>query len=418
LIGPKQLEGHVDPDSEAVPHLFKHLASRQRSREDALTTGGFDKGPLTRYLGVSRHGGAGAKKDNHPMTDLSIAVAVPGDITTLTGGYIYDRHLIDELRRAGHDTTLVMLPDSFPFPSQDEMAQACAQLQALPAASVVIIDGLAFGALPPPEVARIKARIIALVHHPLTFESGLPADQQAHLLQTETANLRHAVQVIVPSPHTKATLVSLYAVPDTRIHIALPGIAQRTATGAAVPPPARPLILSVGILHPRKGHDVLIDALGQIAARDWEACIVGNPWQDGYAQVLQDWIDVLGLGGRVRLAGRVSADDLATLYAQASLFALATRYEGYGMVFNEALIHGLPIVSCATGAVPDTVPQAAGILTACDDPAAFGAALAQVLDDPAQAATMRAAARDAGARLGTWADTARIAAQAIALAAP
>ncbi|WP_019954714.1 glycosyltransferase family 4 protein [Yoonia vestfoldensis] len=352
------------------------------------------------------------------MPQTSIAFAVPGDITTLTGGYIYDRHLFEELQRAGHDVALITLPGSFPFAPAEDMARACAQLQAVPASMTVIIDGLAFGALPTPDVARISARIIALVHHPLAFESALPEDQKAHLFQTERDNLRHAAQIIVPSPHTKATLVNHYEVNENRIHVALPGIAPLPVETEAVERPVRPLILSVGILHPRKGHDILIDALGQITPLAWDACIVGSPWEDGYQPMLQSRIDGLGLTGRVRLAGRVSAAELATLYAQASIFALATRYEGYGMVFNEALLHGLPIVSCATGAVPDTVPATAGLLTACDDPGAFAAALARLLGDPVLAGQMREAALDAGAALGTWEDTARIAMHAIALARP
>ncbi len=347
------------------------------------------------------------------MTQTPIALAVPGDIKTLTGGYIYDRHLFEELRNAGRDTTLLRLPDSFPFPPAADMALACKLLQDLPAATTVIIDGLAFGALPPQEVAKIKARIIALVHHPLAFESALPKDQQAHLLQTERENLRYAAQVLVPSPHTKATLVAHYDVAAERIHIALPGIAQLPQDRPVVPRPAVPLILSVGILHPRKGHDVLIDALGLIAQQEWQACIVGSLWEDGYDLALQDRIDRLGLTGRVRLAGRVDDATLLALYQKASVFALATRYEGYGMVFNEALLHGLPIVSCATGAVPDTVPQSAGLLTACDDPAAFGAALATVLTDKAAATAMQRAALAAGKALPTWQDTARVAIHAV-----
>lgn len=350
------------------------------------------------------------------MTQTPITLAVPGDITTLTGGYIYDRNLLDEMRGAGRDVTLLTLPDGFPFPAASDMALACARLQALPAEMTVIVDGLAFGALPPEQVAKIKARIIALVHHPLAFESALPEDQQAHLLRTERENLRHAAQVLVPSPHTKATLVAHYDVMAESIHVAVPGIAQLAQDMPAVSRPAVPLILSVGILHPRKGHDVLIDALGTIAQHDWQACIVGSLWEDGYDRVLQDLIERRGLTGRVRLAGRVADDALLKLYQEASIFALATRYEGYGMVFNEALLHGLPIVSCATGAVPDTVPPAAGLLTACDDPAAFGAALAKVLTDTTLAAKMRQAALAAGAALPTWQDTARVALRAVDMA--
>ena len=94
----------------------------------------------------------------------------------------------------------------------------------------------------------------------------------------------------------------------------------------------------------------------------------------------------LGLAERVRCPGELDQAALDALYAQASVFALATRYEGYGMVFAEALVRGLPIVSCRTGAVPDTVPDGTGVLVGVDDGPAFAAALARLLDDPAHRA--------------------------------
>jgi glycosyltransferase involved in cell wall biosynthesis len=352
------------------------------------------------------------------MQAPSAALALPGDITTLTGGYIYDRLLLEELRAAGRDMTLVQLPDGFPFPTDRAMTEALNALQELPADCPVIIDGLAFGALTTDGVARIKAPIVALVHHPLALESGLPEDQQRMLWQTERDNLRHAAQVLVPSPHTRAILIERYDVPADRVHVALPGIAQpkhQLITPEAHDGP--PLILSVGILHPRKGHDVLIDALARVADLDWQAVIVGNPWEEGHSVALQDRINTFGLAARIRLAGRVSPEELDRLYRQAKVFALATRYEGYGIVFNEALVHGLPIVSCRTGAVPDTVPADAGLLVARDDPPAFAAAMRTLLSDSARHAAMATAARQKGASLASWADTARVAGNAIDAAA-
>lgn len=343
-------------------------------------------------------------------------LAVPGDITTLTGGYIYDRLLLDELRLAGREMRLLQLPDGFPFPSRQDMDGALAALQAIGHDTPVIIDGLAFGALTTEGVARIAAPIVALVHHPLALESGLPADQQQHLWWTERDNLRHAAQILVPSPHTRAVLIERYDVPADRIHVALPGIAQPVVADPVVPADP-PLILSVGILHPRKGHDVLIDALARIADLDWRAEIVGNPWEDGHSAALQDRITKAGLEGRVRLAGRVSPEDLDRHYRQATVFALATRYEGYGIVFNEALVHGLPIVSCRTGAVPDTVPADAGLLVERDDPAAFADALRSILTDQTRRQAMADAAKRKGAALTNWADTARIAGIALDAAA-
>ena len=78
-------------------------------------------------------------------------------------------------------------------------------------------------------------------------------------------------------------------------------------------------------------------------------------------------------------------------------------------VFDEALVHGLPIVSCRTGAVPQTVPQAAGLLVPPDDPDALAAALRRLLTEPDLRHAMAAAARTAGAALPGWPDTARIA---------
>ena len=342
------------------------------------------------------------------MTARRAALAVPGDLTTLTGGYIYDRRLLAELRAQGREVAHLALGASFPDPTPADMQAAAASLAAVPADHPVIIDGLAMGAMDSAVLAGMAAPVVALVHHPLAHEGSLPDDRRAHLHRTERANLARAVHVIVPSPHTAALLVSDYAVPPGRITVARPGT-DRPA-GDPAPPQAKadpPLILSVGIQVPRKGHDVLLRALGQVADRPWQAVIAGSALDADHAAALARLLRDLGLAGRVRLAGRVPRDDLARLFREARLFALATRYEGYGIVFDEAMVHGLPIVSCATGAVPDTVPPDAGLLVPPDDPDAVAAALARALDDAGLRDGMAAAAARAGAALPGWADTAR-----------
>ena len=335
------------------------------------------------------------------------AFAIPGDITSLTGGYIYERRLLMGLRDQGRDVWHVELPAAFPDPSPDEMAEALARLQALPADRVLILDGLVFGAIDTAGLARVRAPMLAMIHHPLAFETGLDPARRDHLFRTERDNLRLARHVLVPSPHTRDVLVQYYGASADQISIARPGVDRPRVTRAPVKPP---LILSVGILHPRKGHDILINSLTRIADLDWQAVIVGSPWDKAHADRLARMVADSGLGDRLRLAGKIPDDDLQDLFAQASIFALATRFEGYGIVFDEALSHGLPIVSCATGAVPDTIPESARLLVPPDDSAGFAKALRSLLEEPEQRARLADAAAVLSGNLPGWDDTARAAA--------
>jgi len=337
------------------------------------------------------------------------AFAIPGDIETLTGGYIYERRLLEGLRAGGREVPHLRLGASFPDPSPQDMADALAQLRAVEASRPVILDGLVFGSIETGGLATVGAPIVAMIHHPLALESGLTSDRRAHLHRTERDNLALARHVLVPSPHTAAILASDYGVARDRITIARPGTDRPEGPAAPVEPP---LILSVGIQHPRKGHDILLRALAGLTDIDWQAVIVGSAYDPAHAADLASLHHDLGLSARVTFAGRVSRDCLGTHYRAASVFALATRYEGYGIVFDEALVHGLPIVSCSTGAVPQTVPGDAGILVRPENPEAFALALRSVLTDRQRREAMASAAARAGGALPGW-DAAASAASAV-----
>lgn len=335
------------------------------------------------------------------MTQPKLAFAVPGKITNLTGGTIYDRRVIDELRKAGVEVIHIELPGGFPNPSDAEMADALAALGSVPQDVPLIVDGLAFGALE--GVETITAPLYPLVHHPLAEESGLADDLRHHLFQTERRNLGYASHIIVPSPHTKTLLTNSYDIAAGDITVARPGTDRPSLATAPVFPP---LILAVGIQLPRKGHDVLLQALGQITDLDWTATIVGKALDAQYARKLIKLRAAYGLDDRVTLAGEVGRIALEKLYAKATLFALASRYEGYGIVFDEALVRGLPIVASGAGAVPDTVPQEAGLVVPPDDPQAFADGLRLMLGAPEVMRAKAKAARCAGQALPSWAQTA------------
>lgn len=338
------------------------------------------------------------------MTPASFAI--PGDITTLTGGYIYERRLLESLRALGHPLRHVVLPPGFPDPSPAETRQALAALAALPPDEPVIVDGLVFGSIDPAGLAPVPAPLIAMLHHPLALESGLPPERARALYRSELQNLQRAAHVLVPSRHTRDLLIRDYRVAPADITVVPPGVERPQLPPAPITPP---LILSVGILHPRKGHDILIRALECLGDLPWQAVIAGNPWDSAHAAALAAQVARSPEAARIRLAGRVSEAELQRLYAAASIFALATRFEGYGIVFDEALVRGLPIVTTRTGAVPDTVPPEAGLLVPPEDPAALAEALRAVLTDPARRAAMSDAAGLAGAERPGWLDSAWLA---------
>ncbi len=69
------------------------------------------------------------------------------------------------------------------------MADAVARLAALEPERPLILDGLVFGSLDPAGLARVRAPVVAMIHHPLALESGLTDDRRAHLHRTERDNL-------------------------------------------------------------------------------------------------------------------------------------------------------------------------------------------------------------------------------------
>jgi glycosyltransferase involved in cell wall biosynthesis len=346
-----------------------------------------------------------------------VAFAVPGDLATPTGGYAYDRHMIAELENLGWQVDVVDLGDGFPMPSAAQKTLAEQRLAAVPGDYPIVIDGLALGALP--QAARaVRARrpLVALIHHPLALESGHSASDADRLRASERAALAAANSIIVTSAPTARLLVTDYGVPDSRITVARPGTDRGAIAHGSEDGVVR--LLSVGALVERKGFDVLIAALATLADLPWRLTIAGDRTRDpAVAARLDADIARNKFGGRVSVLGAVAEDRLATLYAGADVFVLASRFEGYGMAYAEAIAHGLPVIGTTGGATPETVPSGAGILVPPDDPEALAAALRRVIADRSERQRMGEAARAAAAALPTWRESAKFFAGAIEAAA-
>lgn len=335
------------------------------------------------------------------------AFAIPGDLASPTGGYRYDREVL--ARAAAHGVALshLALDPGFPVPDAQALAATRKALAGLDPGTVLLADGLAFGAFPADLLSAIKTPVVALVHHPLALESGLAPATAAAFRVSERAALARAEAVIVTSRRTAEIVAADYAVAPAKLHIAEPGTARAPRAAGSSGPTVN--LIAVGAVSARKGYDRLVAALAPLAHLDWSLTIAGATDRAPAAiAALRTAIAEAGLGQRIRLAGAVDESALAALYAGADLFVLASLFEGYGMVLTEAMAHGLPIVTTTGGAAAETVPDGAALKVAPGAVGPLSDALGAALADAGLRRRLADAAFAAASRLPGWDDTTRI----------
>jgi glycosyltransferase involved in cell wall biosynthesis len=349
----------------------------------------------------------------------ALEFVLPGDPETCTGGYEYDRRLVAGLRRLGWEVRVHALPERFPAPTPADLAAAAGVLAALPDGARVLIDGLAFGALP--EVAAREAgrlRLFALVHHPLAAETGLTPGEAQRLRQGERAALATARAVVVTSAATAAALRP-YGVAPSRIVVVEPGTDPAPPSRGSAAGGGGPVqLLCVGTLTPRKGHDLLVRALAALRHHPWRLDCVGSATRSpATSAALAERVATLGLQDRVRWRGELSPAALDAAWDAADLLVSPSLYEGYGMAVAEALAHGLPVVATDVGAAATLVGEEAGLVVPAADQPALERALERVLGDAATRERLAGGAARARQRLPSWEQACRALAAALQEAA-
>lgn len=335
---------------------------------------------------------------------MKIAFLVPGPITAISGGYGYDRRLLNGFSQAGHEVQLIELNGTHPLPDDEARASAVAALAAVPQDARIIIDGLGLPAFEPLLDALEKRRAIGLIHHPTALEHGNPGPVRDALREAERAIFPRLARLVATSALTARRLAPEFGADPARIGVVEPGTdpAPRSA-GSGGPGCA---ILAIGTLVPRKGHDVLLRALGTLPDLDWTLTIAGSPRDAVHADGLAALAEELGIAQRVTFAGEVAREALDALWSRADLFALATHWEGYGMAAAEALARGVPVAITAGGAIAEVVPHTAGVIAQPGDHASLGRAMRRPIFDTELRAEMADAAWEAGQRLPRWEDRA------------
>lgn len=342
---------------------------------------------------------------------MHATLLVPAPFDTVSGGYNYDRAIVAGLRSDGHEVAVVELAGRHPLPDGTALHAAGAAWDALSEHTVPVIDGLCLPAFAPLAEALARRRTVGLIHHPTALETGHDDATREALRATERALMPLLARVIVTSKSTAERLTADFGVSRERVCVVVPGTAD--APRAAGSGGSACAILAVGVITPRKGHDLLLRALARLPDLDWTLTIAGFARDPACAQGLTTLVAELGIAGRVTFAGEVIDAALERLWQSADVFALATHYEGYGMAIAEALKRGLPVVVTDGGAAGALVTPEAGCVCPAGDVTMLSRALRRLIFDTALRHDMSEAAWQVGRTLPGWTAQARLFADAV-----
>jgi len=329
---------------------------------------------------------------------------VPGPLDLRTGGSIYNARMVSALQRRGWNIAVRELDGDFPAPSSIAVASAAAMFATLPTDCVVIVDNLAYSAMPDVAIAAAeRLKLVPLVHMSLAEEAGISEPIALTRADDERRALGVARAVVVTG-RAMIDRVAAYGIASDRITLVTPGTDRAPIASGSGESVLQ--LLCVAALTPGKGHDVLFRALAENRRRAWHLTCVGSSTRcPETAQRLRDLVVALGLADRVTFTGELEGPQLDAQFERADLFVLATRRETFGMAVAEAVARAIPIVSTATGEIPALVGEG-GVVVDAADPSTFITALTRVLADSAVRTKLREGVKAARLRLTGWDDAA------------
>ncbi|MEV0073781.1 glycosyltransferase family 4 protein [Amycolatopsis sp. NPDC050768] len=350
---------------------------------------------------------------SHRAGDV-VAFVLPGnvdDVTEPSGGNTYDRRMCESLPGAGVPVLQVAVPGSWPEPGPTGRARLARALAALPDHTTVLIDGLVACGVPDVVVPHARRlRLGVLVHLPLADETGLDPVHAAELDACERETLRVVRQVVATSPTAARTLIRRHRLGPSTVAVVEPGV-DLAPLASGTDGVSR--LLCVAAVTPRKGQDVLVEALAQLPDLDLTVDFVGSLTRaPEYVDELRWSVDRLGLAERVTFSGPKSGAELDAAYDRADLVLLPSHAETYGMVITEALARGIPVVASDVGGVPDALGRSSdgavpGLLVPPGEPGALASALRSWVTNAELRRDLRTAALGRGSALEEWDGAAR-----------
>ncbi len=315
---------------------------------------------------------------------MKIGLIIYGSLDTLSGGYLYDRKLVEYLHKQGDAVEVISLPwrnyaahlmDNFTF-------------RLPPGLDLLIQDELNHPSLIGANQGQHPYPVISLVHH-LRCSEQRPAWQNWLYRLVETRYLRAVDGFIFNSQTTREVVEKLIGDGKPSMAAYPPtdrfgeGLSEREVVERAQSGPLR--ILFLGNVIPRKGLHTLLEALANLQPSAFQLDVIGSLTTDpAYARAMQQRSVVNGLSSVVTFHGSLDNAPLVEKLTQAHVLAVPSSYEGFGIVYLEGMAFGLPAIGSTTGAAGEIIREGeTGFLVAPDDAPTLAARLEQLATDRA-----------------------------------
>jgi len=346
---------------------------------------------------------------------MRVGLVIYGSLDTISGGYLYDRKLVEQLDVLGHSVSVVALAyRDYAKHLADNLDTAWSRRLATAPVDLMLQDELNHPSL---LWANFRRRgkdrrypVAAVVHHLRSSETEHSSLLHRLYREIERIYLNSVDALLYNSETTRYTVEPLLKrsrpalvaypaadhLPADEPAVDLNTVAERSRA----PGPLQ--VLFVGNLIRRKGLDQILDALAQLPPGSWNLTVVGSQDADhGYTKLINQRCHTLPTGA-IQFLGRVSDAELVHQYRTHHLLAVPS-YEGFGIVYLEAMRFGLPVIASTLGAAREIVTNGEnGFLVKPHDTHAFAQHLRSLHGNREQLLAMSFAARRRYTQHPTW----------------
>ena len=271
------------------------------------------------------------------------------------------------------------------------------------------------------DIQKAGYPVVETIHHPVTIDRDLAIKSAKSIkdrlgywrwfsftgMQIKVA--RQLPHIITVSQMARHHIHEIFGIPESRMKVIYNGIDSELFSPSEDVARLDNMVLMVMSRDTAvKGLRFLLEALAELRKRwDLKLVVVGTTLGDGVTEKL---MDKLGVTDAVTFRNQIETSELIKLYRSATLVAVPSTYEGFGIPAAEAMACGAPLVSTTAGALPEVVGDA-GILIPPADSVALTAAIAGLLEDPAKRAEYSVLGRKRIAENFNWSNAARLTAE-------